>query len=128
MASLNDQSNPSGSLIAGDQVSGTTVYNRGGEKLGTVDDVMIDKKTGRIAYAVMSFGGFLGIGDKYHPLPWSALQYDQQMGGYVVDLDRSTLEGAPSYAADEQVTWEDPAWGRRVHDYYGAEPYWTPMP
>jgi len=73
MASLNDPSDTTGSLIGGDQVTGTAVYNRTGERLGSVEDVMIDKKSGRIAYAILSFGGFLGIGDRYHPLPWKSL-------------------------------------------------------
>jgi hypothetical protein len=114
-------------LIAGDKVAGTTVYDTKGEKLGTIEDVMIDKETGRIAYAVMSFGGFLGIGDRHHPLPWSTLHYDQTIGGYVVNLDRDMLEGAPAYADDEAVEWDDEAWGRRVHDWYRAEPYWTTL-
>jgi hypothetical protein len=112
-------------LIAGSKVADTAVYDTHGNKLGTVEDVMIDKETGRIAYAVMSFGGFLGIGDRHHPLPWSTLRYDRELGGYVVNLDQRQLEGAPAYAADEAVEWNDEVWGRRVHDYYRAEPYWT---
>jgi hypothetical protein len=111
-------------LIAADKVNGTAVYNRAGERLGTVYDVMIDKISGKVAYAVMSFGGFLGIGERYHPLPWSVLTYDTGMGGYVVDLDRSRLEGAPTYAANENIDWNDRAWGQRVSDYYGTRPYW----
>jgi hypothetical protein len=82
-------------LIASDKVEGTAVYNQG-ERLGTVYNLMIDKYTGQVAYAVMSFGGFLGMGESYHPLPWKVLTYDTRQGGYVVDLDRSRLEGAPS--------------------------------
>src|SRR3954467_2675851 len=70
MASLNNPSDTSGNLIAASQVTGTNVYNRAGEKLGDVYDVMLDKQTGKVEYAIMSFGGFLGIGDAYHPLPW----------------------------------------------------------
>jgi len=124
MASLNDTTNPTGRLIGADQVQGTAIYNPRGDDLGSVEDVMIDKITGRIAYAVVGFGGFLGIGDRHYPLPWEKLKYDTSMGGYVVDLDRRTLEGAPSYADDEAVTWEDRTWGKRVYDYYGARPYW----
>ncbi|MBX6376115.1 MAG: PRC-barrel domain-containing protein [Acetobacteraceae bacterium] len=111
-------------LIAADKVNGTAVYNRAGDRLGTVYDVMIDKVSGKVAYAVMSFGGFLGIGERYHPLPWSMLTYDTSMGGYVVDLDRSQLEGAPTYAANENIDWNDRDWGKRVSDYYGTRPYW----
>ena len=73
-------------LIASDKVEGTAVYNRAGESLGSVYTVMIDKYSGQVAYAVMSFGGFLGIGERYHPLPWKALTYDTRLGGYVVDV------------------------------------------
>jgi hypothetical protein len=111
-------------LIAADKVNGTAVYNRAGERIGDIYDVMIDKVSGKVAYAVMSFGGFLGIGERYHPLPWSVLTYDTSMGGYVVPLDRAQLEGAPTYAANENVDWGDRDFGRRVHDYYGARPYW----
>jgi hypothetical protein len=115
-------------LIAGTTVAGTTVYDVQGEKLGTVEDVMIDRVSGRIAYAVMSFGGFLGIGHQHHPLPWSTLRYDTSLGGYVVNLDRRMLEGAPAYADDAPADWEDHVWGQRVHDYYHADPYWTVAP
>jgi len=113
-----------GSLISADKVEGTTVYNRAGDKLGSVKTVMIDKKSGKVAYAVMSFGGFLGIGTDLHPLPWSVLDYDTAESGYVVDLDKDTLEKAPRLGADERVDWADQAWGREVHDYYRATPYW----
>jgi sporulation protein YlmC with PRC-barrel domain len=124
MASLNDTSDTSGRLIAADQVEGTSVYNPAGDKLGSVEDVMIDKISGRIAYAVLGFGGFLGIGDRHYPLPWEKLTYDTNMGGFVVDLDKRVLEGAPSYSDADTAGWEDPAWGKRVYDYYGARPYW----
>jgi hypothetical protein len=68
---------------------------------------------------IMSFGGFLGIGDSYHPLPWDQLTYDTNMGGYVVNLDRARLEGAPSYATSDTTAWDDPEYGRRVNEYYG---------
>ena len=105
-------------LIASDKVEGTAVYDRNSNRLGSVYNVMIDKYSGQVAYAVMSFGGFLGIGDSYHPLPWKSLTYDTNMGGYVVDLDRSRLEGAPSYKADEDP-WSDRDYGRSIYDYYG---------
>jgi sporulation protein YlmC with PRC-barrel domain len=83
-------------LISSDKVEGTPVYNPKGERLGKVHHLMIDKYTGQVAYAVMSFGGFLGIGEKYNPLPWKMLTYDTRLGGYVVDLDRNKIENAPS--------------------------------
>jgi sporulation protein YlmC with PRC-barrel domain len=78
MASLDDTTNPSGRLIAAKRVQNTTVYNTALEKLGTIEDVMIDKQTGRIAYAILAHGGFLGIGDQYYPLPWEKLQYNRE--------------------------------------------------
>ncbi len=81
----------SGSLIAAEKVNGTDVYNMNGDKLGNVDDIMTDKVSGKAIYAVMSFGGFLGIGERQHPLPWSALTYDESKGGYVVNLDKRQL-------------------------------------
>jgi hypothetical protein len=105
-------------LISSDKVEGTSVYNRAGESLGSVYTLMIDKYSGQVSYAVMSFGGFLGIGERYHPLPWKALTYDTGQGGYVVDVSREQLERAPSYARDE-TPWDQPGYGRSVHDYYG---------
>jgi hypothetical protein len=107
-------------LISSDKVEDTAVYNRQGEKLGSIHSVMIDKVSGKVAYAVMSFGGFLGIGDRYHPLPWTTLTYDSRQGGYVVDLDQSMLEEAPSYSTTEMPDWSDREWSRQVQDYYGA--------
>jgi hypothetical protein len=85
---------------------------------------MIDKISGKVAYADMSFGGFLGIGDRYHPLPWEVLKYDTDAEGYVVDLDKKLLEGAPTHSRNEPANWEDRQWGRKVHDYYRVPPYW----
>src|SRR5712671_972862 len=93
-------------LIASDKVEGTAVYNRQGEKLGTVHNFMVDKRSGKVEYAVMSFGGFLGMGDSYHPLPWNVLNYDTTQGGYVVDLDKSRLEGGPSYKAGQEPRYD----------------------
>ena len=114
----------SGTLIAADKVQGTNVYNRTGDKLGSVDDIMIDKVSGRAIYAVMSFGGFLGMDKKYHPLPWMTLKYDAQKGGYVVNLDKKQLEGAPNYDRDSGFKWT-PDYGRKVDTYYNAPSYWN---
>ena len=118
--SITHPANTEGQLIAASKVNGTAVYNQSGEELGSIYDVMLEKTSGKASYAIMSFGGFLGFGDKYHPLPWSQLTYDPGQGGYVVDLDRSRLEGAPAYAADDASFWDDPAYSRRVDDYYST--------
>lgn len=104
-------------LIASNKVEGTPVYNRSGEHLGEVYNFMVDKVSGQVAYAVMSFGGFLGLGESYHPLPWKALTYDTRLGGYVVDLDRTKLENAPRYGAEDDP-FADPDFGTRVDTYY----------
>ena len=112
-----------GSLIAASKVEGTTVYNRQGDNLGHVYDVMIDKRSGQVAYAIMSFGGFLGLGESYHPLPWKILDYDTSMGGYVVDLDKDRLEGAPAYSSSERPDWRDRDYTHRIDNFYGVTPY-----
>lgn len=107
-------------LIASDKVEGTAVYNQAGERLGTVTNFMVDKHSGKVAYATMSFGGFLGIGESYHPLPWQTLTYDTGKGGYVVNLSREQLESAPRYTSSDVPDWTDATYGRRVSDYYGV--------
>ena len=109
-------------LIASNKVEGTAVYNRQGERLGSVYNFMVDKRSGQAEYAVMSFGGFLGIGDSYHPLPWKSLTYNRELGGYVVDLDKDRLMDAPRYDRFEESAWNDPAYGRRIDDFYGPFP------
>lgn len=111
-----------GALISAERVNGTNVYNTKGEKLGHVEDIIIDKVSGQAIYAVMSFGGFLGMGTKQHPLPWSTLQYDKQQDGYVVNLDKKVLEAAPTYEGND-FTWT-PEYGRRVDKHYNVRSYW----
>jgi PRC-barrel domain len=113
------------SLISAGKVQGTHVYNTQGESLGELEDVMIDKRSGKIAYAVMSFGGFLGVGNDYHPLPWNTLKYDTRQGGYVVGLTKQQLEGAPRFARNENPAWGDRSFEQRIHDFYRAPPYWA---
>ena len=113
----------SGTLIAAEKVKGTDVYNRAGEKLGSVEDIMIDKVSGRAIYAVMSFGCFLCMCEKHHPLPWATMKYDTQKGGYVVNLDKKQLEGAPSYDRDSEFKWT-PDYGRKVDSYYKVPSSW----
>ena len=104
--------------IRATKVKGTDVYNADGERLGYIDDIVLSKRDGRAEYAIMSFGGFLGMGEQYHPLPWQSLSYDPQLGGYVVNLSREQLEGAPTYDPDAEPDWNDPATGLRIRGYY----------
>ena len=106
-------------VISSDKVEGTSVYNANGDKLGSIDDLMIDKYSGNVRYAVMEFGGFLGMGTDRYPLPWSMLKYDTAVEGYVVPVNKSQLENAPRYAPTETPEYSD-EYGRKVHDYYGV--------
>jgi len=110
-------------LIGSDKVEGTAVYGAGQQHIGSIERVMIDKISGKVAYAVISFGGFLGIGSEYHPVPWPTLKYDTQLGGYLVNLTRDQLEAAPRYENDADWSWSREN-DKRVYGYYKARPYW----
>ncbi|PPJ47955.1 photosystem reaction center subunit H [Rhizobium sp. KAs_5_22] len=110
------------SLIASDKVDGTAVYGVDGERIGSVKRIILEKRGGRVAYAVLSFGGFLGIGDDYYPLPWEKLTYDETVDGYRIDLTKKQIEGAPRLADDNGDWYRDN--GRNVYDFYGVPPYW----
>lgn len=105
-------------LIASNKVEGTAVYNRAGERLGTIHNFMVDKRGGKVEYAVLNFGGLFGMGGNHYPLPWNVLTYDTAQGGYVVDLDKSRLENAPSYAEGSEPRFDE-GYGREVYGYYG---------
>ena len=105
-------------LISSEKVDGTAVYNRQGEKLGTIKHFMVGKRDGRVRYAVMSFGGLLGMGERYHPLPWDALTYDERQGGYSVALTKEQIEGGPSYDRQKEPRY-DRAYGEQVYGHYG---------
>jgi sporulation protein YlmC with PRC-barrel domain len=112
------------SLIASDKVEGTNVYRSDGEKIGEIERVMIDKITGKVAYAVMSFGGFFGVGEHYYPVPWSLLQYNDQLGGYEVNITDQQLRSAPKYARTASWDWADRNRGQQIDDYYGVRAPW----
>ena len=105
-------------VISSDRVEGSSVYNTGGDKLGTIDDLMIDKLSGQVRYAVLEFGGFLGMGTDRYPIPWGMLKYDTSQDGYVVPLDEAALEGAPRYA-DASVPDYDDMYTGSINKYYG---------
>lgn len=105
-------------LIASNKVEGTAVYDMQGERLGTVNCFMVEKRSGQADYAVMQFGGFLGIRADYYPIPWSMLQFDVEQGGYVVDLDKDRLAEAPRYG-DEEPAY-DQQYNQQVYSFYGV--------
>ena len=117
-------------LVLSSRVVGTPVYDRGGTRLGHVDYLSIEKESGRVIYAIMSFGGFLGIGEKFHPVPWALLDYNVERGGFAVPIDPAELKNAPSYDADAIRELGGPdyrTYGETIYGYYGtygAVPYW----
>jgi sporulation protein YlmC with PRC-barrel domain len=115
-------------MIAASKVNGTKVYNKAGEALGSIYDLMLDKQSGHVNYAIMSFGGFLGIGEKYHPVPWSELTYNTAYDGYVVTLDKRFLENAPSFGTADVPDWSSPTYRTGLDDYYQSrQPPMQPM-
>ena len=115
-----DTSNTTSDCICSDKVEGTAVFNEAGDKLGSIDNLMIDKRSGQVRHAVLEFGGFLGLGTDRYPLPWSLLKYDTAWDGYVVPLDKARLEGAPRYPHNSQSPFNtDTAYGQQVNNYYG---------
>ena len=109
-------------LIASDKVEGTSVYGADGKHIGSIERVILEKRGGRVAYAVLSFGGFLGLGQDHYPLPWEKLTYDESLDGYRIDLTRDQIENAPRYAERDDESWYREN-SRRVNDYYGAPPF-----
>lgn len=107
-----------GSLIASDKVEGTPVYDPDGERLGTIENFMVGKRSGRVEYAVLSFGGFLGIGERHFPIPWDELSYDEDEGGYIVSMTERDLEEAPSHRAGQNIDYGR-GYGADVRHYYG---------
>jgi sporulation protein YlmC with PRC-barrel domain len=118
------QTSSSNALIASDRVEGTPVRRSNGDKIGTIERVMIDKVSGKVAYAVMSFGGFLGLGEEYHTVPWAALKYNTALDAYEVNLTDDQLREAPRRSGEGRDPSFDRDWEEHVHRYYNATPYW----
>ena len=110
----------SGELISSDRVEGTNVYDRAGNHLGSIESLMITKVEGKVAYAVLSFGGFLGLGPEHFPVPWAELSYSPEQGGYIVSLTEEQLRGAPRYGAETEADWTDDEWRGSVDRHYGS--------
>jgi hypothetical protein len=122
----NQSSTPSDhKLILASRVEHTPVYNADDERIGHIADLSIDRQAGNVVYAIMSFGGFLGIGKRFHPLPWSMLDYDPERAGYVVSLDEQALRDAPIYDSDELIRLGGPQQDDRLllNEYYGPYGY-----
>ena len=114
-------SHPDHRLIPSEDVQGTTVYGAGDASIGEIDHLLIDKLSGRVAYAVMSFGGFLGLAHSHYPIPWSALRYDTTLDGFRTQITEAQLRDAPDFSDD---SWSDRAWETKTHQHYDASSYW----
>jgi len=112
---------PTFNLISSEDVEGTKVCDPGGNKIGEIDHLMIDRASGNVRYAVMSFGGFLGLGHSHYPVPWNALKYDTSLGGYISNITEQQLRDAPEFSDD---SWTDRGWESDWHEHFGARPYW----
>src|SRR6476659_9780837 len=113
---------PNHQLISSEDVEGTNVYDMKGTKIGEIDHLMIDKVSGRVTYAVMSFGGFIGLGHSHYPLPWAALKYDTKLGGYVTGVTEKQLQDAPAFSDD---SWSNRNWEAQTYKHYNVPPYWA---
>ena len=111
-------------VLAADTLTGDKVVNHQKEDLGKIEHLMIDLTNGRVAYAVLSFGGFLGMGDKLFAIPWSALIVDTVEKQFILNVEKGLLERAPGFDKDHWPNMADRAWGTKVFTYYGAKPYW----
>ena len=112
------------SAIRASTVIGTSVHDSSGRKIGEIEDVMLDKLSSNIMFAVVSFGGFLGIAEKFHPIPWSSLKYDKSKDSYVVDFTKEQLEAAPAGSIEELTRDDGQEYRNRAYDYYKAPRYW----
>lgn len=112
-------------LLSVTKLVGDRVRNPKGENLGKIEDLMIDTSEGRIGYAVLSFGGFIGIGDKLFAIPWAALRLDQDDGEFILDVDKEVLKSAPGFDRDQWPDFADPRFAEQIHSHYGSSPYWV---
>jgi sporulation protein YlmC with PRC-barrel domain len=111
-------------VISATTLCGDRVRNSAGEDLGKIEEIMLDVPTGRIAYAVLSFGGFLGMGNKLFAVPWEALTLNDREHEFILNVDKKVLENAPGFDKDDWPDMADPSWGSQIHSHYGYEPYW----
>jgi sporulation protein YlmC with PRC-barrel domain len=111
-------------VLSASTLAGDSVKNTDGDDLGKVDEIMIDVPSGRVAYAVLSFGGILRMGNKLFAVPWDVLTVDEDQKCFILNLDRATLESAPGFDKDNWPDMTDPAWGTQIYSHYGRRPYW----
>ncbi len=114
---------PGPHLMGADTLVGNDVFNKQGEDLGDIKEIMLDMRSGRVGYAVLSFGGFLGMGEKLFAVPWNALTLDTENKRFVLNVDNERLKQAPGFNKEKWPDMADQAWAKEIHSYYGTEPY-----
>lgn len=119
-----DNPGPGPELMSADSLTGDSVVNAAGEDLGKIEAIMLDVPRGRIAYAVLSFGGFLGMGDKLFAIPWDTLTLDADRECFILDVDKERLQNAPGFDKAHWPAMADSQWASNIHTYYGSRPYW----
>lgn len=120
---------PAPAMMSAGTLTGDDVYNQKGEDLGNLKEIMLDMRSGRVAYAMLSFGGFLGMGEKLFAVPWGALKLDAENKRFVLNVEKDRLESAPGFDTEHWPNMADESWGKEIHSYYGATPYWeAPRP
>lgn len=122
-ANLNKDHGPGPELMGADTLIGNDVYNPAGDDLGDIKEILLNVRSGRVAYAVLSFGGFLGLGDKLFAVPWEALKLDTINKRFTLDVAKERLEEAPGFDKDHWPDMADPKWASSLHTYYGTKPY-----
>jgi sporulation protein YlmC with PRC-barrel domain len=123
MYKITSKNGPGPSLMGADTLIGNDVYNQQDEDLGDVKEIMLDMSTGRVSYAVLSFGGILGMGEKLFAVPWNALTLDTKNKRFTLNVTKASLDQAPGFDKDSWPNMADQAWARGIHDYYGTQPY-----
>jgi sporulation protein YlmC with PRC-barrel domain len=117
-----DSENKFRRVMSSSTLAGDSVRNRAGDDLGKVKDIMIDVPTGKVAYTVLSFGGFLNMGNKLFAVPWNALTLDEDHKQFILNMDKAQLENAPGFDKDNWPDMADPNWGNEIHRFYGTQP------
>jgi sporulation protein YlmC with PRC-barrel domain len=111
-------------VMSASSLTGDRVVNKAGDNLGKIEDIMIHIDSGRVAYAVLSFGGFLGIGDKLFAIPWEALSLDEDRKEFILRVEKEKLEKAPGFDKDRWPDMADPSWSEQIYNYYGYKAEW----
>jgi sporulation protein YlmC with PRC-barrel domain len=119
--SHDDSAGPGPRLMGADTLIGNDVYNRADEDLGDIKEIMLDVASGKVSYAVLSFGSFLGLGEKLFAVPWDALTLDTANKRFILDIDKARLENAPGFDKDDWPDMADETWAKSVHSYYGSQ-------